>query len=101
MARFIEVQAEQMPRTLSILVGDVVLFRASGGSVRSGSGIVEQLGAFVESVVGDNGAVLVPAGSPNVVMFRASTAGIASVAVVMGDPWREPRTTNVEMVVST
>lgn len=100
MARFIEVQAGQIPRTLSVLVGDVVLFRASGGSVRSGSGVVEQLGAFVESVVGDNGAVLVPAGAPNVVLFRASAAGTASIAVMTGDPWRESRATMVKMTVS-
>ena len=100
MARLIEVQAGQIPRALSLLVGDVVLFRASGGLVRSGSGVVEHLGALVESVLGDNGSVLAPAGGPNAVLFRAVGAGNASIVVVTGDPWRETRTSVVEVVVS-
>jgi hypothetical protein len=47
---------------------------------------VEILGAFVERVLGTDGRVPAPAGSPNVVLFRARQPGRALLDLAVGDP---------------
>jgi hypothetical protein len=88
MARLIEIQAGQnLAEPLPVQVGDLLMFEASGGAVRSGAEVVELLGAFLKSVVGSNGAVLSPMGSANAVVFLARRPGQATIEVVCGDPW--------------
>jgi hypothetical protein len=100
MARLIEVQdVPSAPSGLTLQVGDVLLFKATGGHVRSGAGVVEMLGAFVPAVLGDNGAILTPMGPPNTVVFRGLRPGRATIEVVTGDPWQAPQTTTLSIVV--
>ncbi len=88
MARLIEIQAGQdLADPLVVHVGDLLLFDASGGCVRSGAEGVELLGAFLRSVVGSHGEVLSPMGSPNAVGFLARRPGPATIEVITGDPW--------------
>jgi hypothetical protein len=82
---------EGLPGELVLTVGDVVRVVATGGGIRSGSG-VELLGILTESVVGTDGSVLSPQGPPGAVLLRAREPGRAVVDLVSGDPFREPLT---------
>ena len=100
MARLIEVEdVRACPPGLTIGVGDVLLFHATGGHVRSGGGAVELLGPYVQAVVGTDGQVLTPMGPPNAVLLRARgpCAG-AEVGLIIGEPFR--RVEEVTVVVS-
>ena len=100
MGRLIEVQdAQGLPASLTIDVGDLLQFQAAGGHVKSGSGIVEMLGPFLSAVVADNGQILSPEGAPNTVLFLGCRPGRAVIDVVTGDPWHAPRTTVLEINV--
>jgi hypothetical protein len=102
MSRLIEVEiAPGCPDSLTIAVGDVLQFAASGGHVRAGAGTVEMLGPFRSALVGDNGEVLSPKGAPNAVFFLARRPGRATIDVVTGDPWHAPRTTILEVDVQS
>jgi protein involved in polysaccharide export with SLBB domain len=89
--RFLDLRPddEGLPAELVLSVGDVVRVTATGGSVRSGSG-VELLGILTDAVVGLDGSVLSPAGPPGVVLLRAREPGRALVDLVSGDPFRQP-----------
>ena len=101
MGRLIEIQAEQsLPPTLAVRVGDLLMIEASGGHVRSGVEAVELLGIFLRSVMGDNQQVLSPMGVPNAVMFIARRPGSAKIDIVTGDPWHDPKTVVLELIVS-
>jgi hypothetical protein len=82
---------EGLPAELVLGVGDVVRVAATGGSVRSGTG-VELLGILTDSVVGTDGSVLTPLGPPGAVLFRAREPGRAVIELVSGDPFRGPLT---------
>lgn len=100
MTRLIELQVDQdLPASLTLAVGDLLWLEASGGEVLSGESSVELLGAFLKCVVGLTGEVLAPMGAPNVVLFRARRAGTARIAVVSGDPWHQPTTIALRLVV--
>jgi hypothetical protein len=100
MGRLIEVQhARDLPTTLTITVGDVLIFGATGGHVHSGAEVVEILGPFVRGVVGDNGQIISPMGAPNRVLFLARHPGRATIDVVTGDPWHAPKTTALSITV--
>ena len=105
MGRLIEVQdAPGIPASLTIAVGDLLQFSASGGHVKAGAGVVEMLGPFLSAVLADNGRspspdVLSPMGAPNTVFFLARRPGCAVIDVVTGDPWHAPRTTIMEINV--
>lgn len=102
MARLIEVQDARMcPSPLTVRPGDVLLFRAAGGRVRSGGEVVELLGPFLQAVVGDDGNILTPMGPPNTVLFRARRPGQALIDVVTGDPFYTPQTTSLGISVET
>lgn len=96
MSRYIDVRPDEegLPAELVIAVGDVVRFSATGGRIRSGTG-VELLGVLSESVVGTDGSVLTPLGAPGTVLVRARSPGLAVVDVVTGDPFRSPVTRSV------
>lgn len=101
MGRLIEIQAEQiLPSTLAIRAGDLLVFEASGGHVLSGEGAVELLGTFLRSVMGDNQQILSPMGAPNALVFLARSPGSAKIDVVTGDPWHDPKTVALELIVS-
>jgi hypothetical protein len=93
MSRFIDIRPDEegLPPELVITVGDVVRFTATGGRIRSGTG-VELLGILSDSVVGTGGAVLTPLGPPAAVLFLARSPGSAVVDVVSGDPFGSPAT---------
>ena len=93
MGRYIDIRPddEGLPAELVLGVGDVVRVAATGGGVRSGTG-VELLGIFTDSVVGTDGSVLTPLGPPGAVLFRAREPGRAVVDLVSGDPFRDPLT---------
>ena len=93
MGRYIDIRPddEGLPAELVLAVGDVVRVAATGGGVRSGTG-VELLGILTDSVVGIDGSVLTPLGPPGAVLFRAREPGRSVVDLVSGDPFREPLT---------
>lgn len=100
MSRYIDVRPDEegLPSELVLAVGDVVRFAATGGRIRSGTG-VELLGVLSESVVGTDGSVLTPLGAPGTVLIRARSPGLAVVDVVSGDPFRAPVTRSVAVRV--
>ena len=81
--------------------GDVLLFHASGGHVRSGADVVEMLPSLLSAVVGDNGAIVTPAGAPNTVLVRVHRPGRAVIDVVTGDPWHAPQATTRGITVES
>ena len=100
MGRLIEVvnpQERQSP--LKVGASGVLLFRASGGQVLSGSCVVELIGPLLEAVVGMDGAIVAPMGAPNVVLFRALQSGEAVIEVFTGDPWQAPKATQLRLTV--
>ena len=96
MSRFIDIRPDEegLPSELVIMVGDVVRFTATGGRIRSGTG-VELLGILSDSVVGTSGAVLTPLGPPTSVLFLARSPGSAVVDVVSGDPFGATATSSI------
>ncbi|HYE33990.1 hypothetical protein [Methylocaldum sp.] len=100
MARLIEVQDPRMCLSpLTVRSGDVLLFRAAGGRVRSGGDVVELLGPFLQAVVGDDGNILTPMGPPNTVLFHARQPGRALIDVITGDLFHTPQTTALGITV--
>ena len=95
MSRYIDIRPDEegLPAELVITVGDVVRFIATGGRIRSGTG-VELLGILSESVVGTDGSVLTPLGPPAAVLLVARSPGSA-VVDVSGDPFGSPVTRSV------
>jgi hypothetical protein len=102
MGRLIEVQdAPSAPSSLPLQVGDVLLFKATGGHVQSGEDVVEMLGTYLPALLGDNGEILTPMGAPNTVLFRVLRPGRAMINVVSGDPWHAPQTTTLGITVES
>lgn len=102
MGRLIEVQHTQdLPMSLTIRVGDMLVFGATGGHVHSGAEVVEILGPFLPGVLGENGQILAPMASPNAVLFLARRPGRATIDVVTGDPWYAPKTTALGITVES
>ncbi|MGS2615480.1 hypothetical protein ACVCAH_13295 [Micromonospora sp. LZ34] len=101
MGRFIDLRhgVPGQPGSLTVAMGDVLRFAATGGRVREGTS-VELLGSYVDSTVGTNGEVLTPAGTPNVVLFRSTAPGRSVIDVVTGDPWRAPETQQIRVTVA-
>jgi hypothetical protein len=102
MGRLIDVQdAAALPSSLRLGVGDVLVFSASGGHVRSGAGVIEILGAFIPGVLRENGEIVSPMGAPNTVLFLARRPGRATIDVVTGDPYHASRSTTLEITVES
>jgi hypothetical protein len=102
MGRLIEVQNVQaLPPSLTLRVGDLLIFGATGGHVQSGADVVEILGPFFPGVMGNNGKILSPMGAPNAVMFLTRRPGRATIDVVTGDPWYASQITTLEMIVES
>jgi hypothetical protein len=99
MGRLIEVRrVVDLPAELVVQVGDLLLFRATGGCVESGAGLTN-LGSFVAGSLTGDGQVLAAAGAPDATLFHASEPGSVLIELFTGDPWREPRRTTVAVEV--
>jgi hypothetical protein len=99
MGRLIEMgRVVDLPAELVVQVGDLLLFRATGGRVQSGTAVTI-LGSFVAGTVTDDGQVLSAMGAPDATLFQASEPGRALIELFTGDPWREPRRTTVTVAV--
>ena len=100
MSRLIQILPvpRELPASLTLSVGDAMLFAASGGHVLDGVA-VELFGSFVESVLGTDGQVYTPMGAANAVLFFAREAGEAVIDVVTGDPWLSPASQRMIVVV--
>ena len=102
MPRLIEIQdLDALPPRLTVGAGDVLWFVASGGHVREGDEIVQMLGPFLPGFPGPAGEIVSPAGPPSAVFFLVRAPGNAVIDVVTGDPWRNPRTTVLRIIVGT
>ena len=102
MPRLIEVQQDQLDSAVQDMkVGDVLLFRASGGRVRAGEEVVELLGVFMTAVIGTSGEILEPLGPPNAVLFRALNSGEAKISITAGDPFYDPKTAELRINVNS
>jgi hypothetical protein len=89
------------PKSLTIEVGDLLVFGGTGGHVRSGSAVLEMLGAFLPGVVTEKGQILSPTGFPNSVVFLARHPGQVLIDIVTGDPFRAPQTTQFQIIVTS
>lgn len=79
----------------------MLVFSATGGHIRSGPDVVKLLGPFLIGVLGKNGEVVAPMGTPNTVVFLTRGPGRATIDVVTGDPWRNFDTTTVELLIKS
>ena len=100
MSRLIDIQPDQqdLPAELVVEVGDVLRFAATGGHVRTGTGI-KLVGILSHGVLGTNGRVLSPMGAPGIVLFIAKAPGSAVIDIVTGDPWTSPSTLVLNVLV--
>src|SRR5208283_4095440 len=99
MGRLIEVpHIGDLPAEVVVQVGDLLLFRATGGRVQSGAGLVA-LGSFVAGVIASDGRTISAMGAPAATLFRAMEPGRALIDLFTGDPWREPRRTTLAVEV--
>jgi hypothetical protein len=100
MGRLINVQHSPAgPSRLTVEAGDVLMFAATGGRIRSGADVIANLGSFVPGVVGNDGKVYSPAGPPNTVLFVARGQGRATIDVITGDPWHATHSVTLDVVV--
>jgi hypothetical protein len=100
MGRLVEIKSVQsLPPRLTIGIGDLLIFRAAGGHITSGEGILEILGPFMPGLILEDGTILSPMGAPNAVAFFARHPGQATIDVVTGDPWHSPQTARLEITV--
>jgi hypothetical protein len=99
MGRLIEVRrVVDLPAELVVQVGDLLLFRATGGRVQSGVGVTH-LGSFVAGALTGDGKVVSAVGAPDATLFHALEPGRALIDLFTGDPWRDPRRTTVTVEV--
>jgi len=100
MARLIEVrETRSTPSRLILETGDLLMFAATGGQVRSGADVVNVLGPFSIGILVVGGQILTPHGPPNTVFFLARGPGRARIEVITGDPWGAHETILLEVVV--
>jgi hypothetical protein len=101
MGRLIEVpRVVDLPAEVVVQVGDLLVFRATGGRVQSGVGLIN-LGSFVAGTLTSDGRVLSAIGAPDATLFHALEPGHVFVELFTGDPWREPRRTTIAIEVRT
>lgn len=88
-----------MPRRLSVAVGDVLWFVATGVRIQSGGNVVQMLGPFMAAFLGPAGQIVSPQGPPSSVFVLARAPGQATIEIITGDPWSGSRTTAAEVIV--
>jgi|SRR6476646_5906937 hypothetical protein len=99
MGRLVEVRdVVDLPPKLVVQVGDLLLFRATGGRVQSGTGLTN-LGSFLAGTLSPDGQVLSAMGAPDATLFHASEPGRVVIELFTGDPWHEPRRTTLAVEV--
>lgn len=102
MGRLIETQHElPLPPSLTLQVGDLLSFAATGGHVQSGADAVEILGPFIPGLLVAGGQIVSPAGPPGTLFFLARRPGRARIDVVTGDPWGSPQVTTMELTIES
>jgi hypothetical protein len=95
----VDIVSDEPPGVIRLEVGDLVVFTAPGGVVDSGTAL-EPMGAFIRAIPGPDGRPLVPQGTPNAVLFRATTPGEAVLHITTGDVWvAETRYVRVRVTV--
>jgi hypothetical protein len=100
MTRLVEIDdAAACTPALSVKVGDLLVFAASGGRADTSSNAVDLLGVFVRAVVGTNGRVVVPIGPPNAVAFLTQHRGQATIDVIGGEPFGAATITTLTVIV--
>jgi hypothetical protein len=99
MGRLVEVRGVvDLPAELVVQVGDLLLFRATGGRIQSGTGVTN-LGSFVAGTLSSDGQVLSAVGAPDATLFHALEPGRVLIELFTGDPWHEPRRTTLAVEV--
>jgi hypothetical protein len=88
-----------MPSIITIGRADVLLFRASGGRVTAGTGLMQVIGPLITGVVVNNGQILSPGGAPNAILILAVKAGKAQLEIVTGDPFYMPVSISIEVII--
>jgi hypothetical protein len=100
MTRLVEIDdAAACTPALSVKVGDLLVFAASGGRADTSSKAVHLLGVYVRAVVGTNGIVVTPIGPPNTVVFLAKHRGQATIDVIGGEPFGTAIVTELTVIV--
>jgi hypothetical protein len=100
LARVIEIRhPKTCPPSIEVKVGDLLVFGATGGHIRSGADLVQFLGPFITGTLQNNGKVITPMGTPHTVMFLCRGPGQATIDVVTGDPWRTFETTTLNLTI--
>jgi hypothetical protein len=99
MGRLVEVRGVvDLPAELVVQVGDLLLFRATGGRIQSGTGVTN-LGSFVAGTLNSDGQVLSALGAPDATLFHAVKPGRVLIELFTSDPWHEPRRTTLAIDV--
>jgi hypothetical protein len=100
MTRLIEIEnARACTPSLAVKVGDLLVFSAAGGRMKTSGPAVRFVGAFIRAVIGQNKAVIEPMGLPNVAIFEARQQGQATIDVISGDPFGTTETTTLLIIV--
>jgi hypothetical protein len=100
MSRLIEIDdARACAPSLSVKVGDLLVFSASGGRMNTSGPALRYLGAFMRAVVGTNREVLEPMGLPNSVVFEVLQHGQAKIDVISGGLSGNRSTTTLLIIV--
>lgn len=99
MSRLIDIGTEPASE-LTVRVGDVLSFAASGGRVEEGDLAIEALGAFQPAVVATNGEVMSPQTPATTMLFRATATGRARLSLFSSLDWAAPTARSVEIVVA-
>jgi hypothetical protein len=100
MTRLIEIEdASLCASSLSLKVGDLLVFSATGGRMNTGGPAVRFVGVFIRAGLGLNKAILEPMGPPNAVVFEAQQQGEATIDVITGDPFGTTAATMLRIIV--
>jgi hypothetical protein len=101
MARLIEItDPNALPAQVSVALGDVLWFAASGGRILPGeAGVVELVGIYQHAMMAPAGEIVAPAGPPTAVLVRAVRGGAATIEVMTGDPFRQARPKRLRVIV--
>ena len=103
MARLFEIEdVGALPARLMLAPDDWLLVYATGARIvgePSGDPPLVVHGPFVRGMVGANGQLLAPAGSPGIVFCQALHAGVAEIELMTGDPWRHTDSRFVQLIV--
>jgi hypothetical protein len=100
MTRLIEIDdAKDGAPSLSVKVGDLLVFSASGGRTNTNDPSVRLVGVFVRAIIGVNRTVIEPMGPPNTVVFEARQQGQTTIDVISGDPFGAAASSTTLLIV--